>query len=297
MLTSACATYVPIKYRVPSEFTAPEGMPLKVEFADKSEIDKANQFLLVDALNKEIVEDGWWTIANASNEKDAYRLVIEAISFQTNPGHSDISTNEEKKRIRSASYTSSGTSSFQVKAKQGHPISFSVKADAYSSSSVEIPKPVDSKKLFPVLGSVIFGIDQERDAIERQDASLSADSINLFRTNVSKAILGKITPNQKIVEVELDDDEDDMDTLKEFIKTKNFEAAYTYLNTLGTRKRRADIIYNLGIIQELRGKIEQACALYKEAYEKKSQDLYLKQNAACEARKSQMDQLVKFYQK
>lgn len=285
LLTCACTTYVPVKYRVPSEYSAPKSTPLKVEFSQKSEIDKVEQDLITEALEKEIVDDGWWTVAKTSNQKKSYRLIIKSMSFQSNPGHSSIEVNDNNERIRSAAYKTSGVLSFEIKHKENPPISFTVSSDATTSSEVEVPKPLNANKLLPVLGLVLLGLDGEREAIERQDNLLRIDSINAFRANISKEILNKITPNKITVQVEFDDYEKDMDAAVELIRAQDFEAAYIYLNTLAKEKKRADIFYNLGIVQELRGQYEEACGLYKRAYDMKSKSLYLKQNAACETRK------------
>jgi hypothetical protein len=102
-----------------------------------------------------------------------------------------------------------------------------------------------------------------------------------------RAIVEVLVPQKLTIRLEIDDEEDDMETVEEFVSKNDIESAYTYLLARSHESPRADIFYNLGVMQEARGNHKDGCLLYERAYHAQKKDLYLKQHAACQTRHRQ----------
>ena len=120
--------------------------------------------------------------------------------------------------------------------------------------------------------------------IKNQDMFLSIDSYIEANKKLVQSIIIKITPSKRIANIKIDDDNNDMDTLINFLREKDFNSSEKYLISLNKDKKRSDVIYNLGVLQEHKGNFVEACPLYQEAFQLFPKKLYFEQKISCESR-------------
>jgi tetratricopeptide (TPR) repeat protein len=283
LILMSCTTYVPVKYRKSDGFLAPQGTSLKINFSQNSELRPSDIQLIRSHFETAVQKDGWWKLAS-SQDKSSYQVFIRTARTSSYLSSDYISAKEEgsKERKRNASYQANGTVSFSLEdASKNELHNYSVTASEVASSESDYPEEKGNKGLLPVL-NILLNLNPEKDASEAQNAKLNALVLDSLGRSLAWKMLGKITPLELEESVEFDDENFDMEGVKDFIKKKEFENAYHYLHHFSQKQRdRADVLYNLGVIQEARGLHAEGCDYYQRAYEMENKDLYLKQRAAC----------------
>jgi hypothetical protein len=284
LFLSACGSYVPVSYRRAEGYVAPKGTSIRLVFPEDSAVGKDLQQTLRLTFNEAVDKDGWWTLAPEKGPAD-FELLVRDVATQSSISGSIRQKDENsKERIREADCTARGDVRFVLNSKRdGQTWEHQASATAQASSEVELPKEINTKSFFPVLG-VILGIDPERERTEGQDAYLTAEAGQKLQRKLGPVMLQRFTPELVTEKVELDDDHDDIRPVAEFARKNDLESAQRYLELLLQRRNRAYVIYNLAAVKEARGQQGEACQLYQTAWEKKPKRLYLKQKAACETR-------------
>lgn len=273
---------MPVEYRSIGEYSAPRNSTIKI-------VDKENKDLMIP-LKKEIMADGWWQFVTEG--KADYEINI--LEITRNTGLSSSSIDEKKDPpVRDATFRSDGTSTISImkKSDKNSYKTFSVAATGYASSQKDLPKKHGKMSLWPIFHAVL-NYDPTQDAINAQDTYLEMDAEDNLDRNLSIGIVKTITPEKKIVEVELEDGHEDMKSVKNHLKASEINMAYNYLQQLPNRENRSDVQYNLGVIQEMRQSYNDACDYYQNAYNLKAKKLYLKQKTACEVRKIENSKLT-----
>lgn len=281
LFLASCSSYVPIKYRVPSGHDAPQGTEIKISFAKDSKIEVAEQKIFQTTLQDEIIKDGWWKYV--STGKEAKEIIVADLTSEVKFERADIEV-ESQKRIRKASFQAHGTSQIELK-EPGKKINkhFEIMASAQASSKTVLGDAPDMNKLLPAIGALL-GVNEQQESINTQDSNLSSEAGQNLRQNLAREILAKITPKVKYASMKLDDEDDDMDPVVDFVYDQDFISAQKYLTDLLQEKNRGDALYNLAVIQEAQGNYKDNCGLYEAAYKIGKKKMYLKGKASCETR-------------
>jgi hypothetical protein len=288
LILSACGTYVPVSYRKGSETSLSQGSRLKLIISPTTGLAESQKASLQERMGTEVAKDGWLVFSREAQDGDV-ELTIETYLTQDALISASESTREDdgKKTIRSATATAQGESRFivyDVKRKSSR--EHTIFADGKASSEVTLPKETNTKAVLSVIG-LIMGYDRVEEARNNQDQLLAGSAHVDLEEQLPRAILEVLVPEKLTVRLEIDDEEDDMETVEEFVSKNDIESAHTYLLARSQESPRADILYNLGVMQEARGFHKDGCTLYQRAYETKKKDLYLKQHAACQTRHHQ----------
>lgn len=287
-ILSACGTYVPVSYRKGSETSLPQGFRLKLIISPTTGLAESQKVSLQERIGTEVAKDGWLIFSRKSQDGDA-ELTLETYIRRDAQISASESTREDdgEKTVRSATAIAEGESRikiYEVKRKSTH--EHTVTAFGRAFSEVTLPKETNTKAVLSVIG-LMMGYDRVEVARKNQDQHLAGSAHVNLEEELPRAILKVLVPEKLTVRLEIDDEEDDMETLEEFVSKKDIESAYTYLLARSQESPRADILYNLGVIQEARGFHKEGCTLYQRAYETQKKDLYLKQHASCQTRHHQ----------
>lgn len=274
-ILSSCTTYAPVEYRTIGELSAPKNSTIKI-------VDKENKTLIIP-LKNEIVADGWWKYVNEG--KAEYEIDILEINSKTVERYSSIDDSKETP-VRDAGFRADGTANVKInkKADRNFNKTFMVTASGTADSKRDLPKKHGKMSLWPIFHAVL-NYDPREDAIKAQNSFLEMDAEADMDKKLAKAIVNKLTPEKKFVEVELEDGHEDMKSMKEHLKAAEINMAYNYLQQLPNKDARSDVQYNLGVINEMRQSYNEACTYYQNAFNLKPKKLYLKQKTACEVRK------------
>jgi hypothetical protein len=239
---------------------------------------------LQESFRLAVEKDGWWQVAAEGKTPD-FELQVQGLTTETTvSGSIRKKAENSKEREREASSSSVGRVRFKlIDTRTGAPTEHDVQSAAQVASVHDMPKEMNTKSFFPVLG-LVLGIDPEQDRIQHQDMMLKMESTLKLQQNLGPAMLSKFTPRAVTDEVELDDTHQDIDPVVQFVRASDFESAQRYLELLRQSRNRGYVIYNLAVIKEAQGARAEACQLYQAAWEKKPKRLYLQQKAACETR-------------
>lgn len=283
LVLMSCTTYVPIKFRKSDGFLAPQGTSLKISFSENSELKPSDIQFVRSHFESAVQKDGWWKLASPQ-DKASYQVLIRTVQVSSYLSNDYISAKEEgsKERKRNATYQADGAVSFSLEDPSNNELhNYSVTASEVASSEVDYPEEEGNKGILPVL-NILLNLNPEQKASEAQNSKLNALALDSLGRSLAWKVLGKITPLELEDKVEFDDEKYDMEGVKDFIKNKEFESAYHYLHHMSQQQRdRADVLYNLGVIQEARGLHAEGCDYYQRASVLNSKDLYQKQRAAC----------------
>ena len=287
-IITSCSTYVPVKYRRGSENFVPKDSAIKVNFAKTVVLAETEKNHILDRFNSLMSSDGWVSYKKPQDNAD-YELFIESYSTKAYLGSAfeTEKTAENPEIKRNATYAGEGQVNFSllhIKSKKSQ--SYTATSSSTANSEITLPEETNTKALLPVLG-LMLGYDRVEEAKKKQERELELKALHELDKKLPYVVLQQITPVLMTVNVEIDDKEDDMEAVVEFVKKNDIESAYNYLVTLSTQDPRADVLYNLGVLQEARGLHKEGCELYQRAYFTKKKDLYLKQHSACQTRYQQ----------
>ncbi|MBC7712109.1 MAG: hypothetical protein H7177_02150 [Rhizobacter sp.] len=278
----SCSTYVPVEYRTAGEYVVAKNTALKISDAEKKD--------LTSKLQKEIIKDGWWKYG--SNDKSFYEITITEV---TRNGAETSSSNQVRdgKTFRKSNYKASGTVVFNIKRNDGkNARTFSLETSGYAESEKEMPKEYGANSLWPILNALV-GADPTQEAISSQVTFVSLDAYNNLDQNMAVAIVNKISPEKKIVNIEFEDGNNDLEPAEKFVKLQDYLSAFNYLLGLPNSDTRSDVQYNLGVVQEARHLYKEACSYYQKAYGIEGKRMYLEQMSGCETRKTESEKLDK----
>lgn len=282
LLAASCSTYVPLEYDSFSEIAVPKGTAIKFK--------KTEQVYFEKNLAKAISDNGWWKIAD-ENEKNFYEFSLKNINRDAK--FSGESVNEkEGKKFRTVTFASEGNGEFDIKKnneKAGRTVLFSAKSSA--SSEREMPKDPGANSLRPLV-TLLTGYDERDEVKEAQNTNAHMLALDNLNPSMVEAIIKKIVPERKYVDLLIEEDEDDMEVVVKYIDKDEFDLAILYLTELLGKTPRSDVYYNLGVLQEYRQKYPESCVNYQKAYEQKPKKLYLEEKTNCLVRQAEFAKIA-----
>lgn len=290
LLLCSCTSYVPLEYRTPGEFPATKDSYISIVITKEADLAPSAIEGLQEQLGEKINQDGWLKYQKEKGPKPGYELIIKKFKLDSQPWSSSIQELNQKK-IRTSNYRILGLADFDIqKVKSPMSKEFNVKVEDTISSTAEMPEPHGATSLAPIFNTLL-GYNEEHEAIRNQDTALAIAANENVRVRLINAIRTKITPVKKTINVEIEDDKDDMDGMKNLVREKNYTAAIFYLNSLNETQKRSDVYYNTGVVYELQNRFEEACPYFQLAHDLKQKTLYLEEKARCEARLIEYKQL------
>jgi hypothetical protein len=284
-----CSTYVPVEYRTASEFIVSKGTPLNISFSKENSFTSMEQEKILSHFKALIQKDGWWKI-QTPQDKIYYEVIIGKIQMSA-----ELDTSSEAHKddgiYRLANYKGSGTGEFSIKKnseKEGK--IFLVEKSVTENSTIKLKESAKDSSFIIIVNALIGESESER-KIREQDAELANKTLEELRSALTEELFLKITPNRKWARVQIEDDNDDMKPVENFVEKRDYQSAYNYLTALQNQNTRSDIFYNLGVIQEARQFHAEGCGFYQKAYELEAKPMYLEQKSACETRVAEMSKI------
>ncbi|GEM_PF-7097335 len=256
----SCSTYTTISYQVPPNNQIKKGSTVII---DIQSIDE----------HRQQIQDSVESNLSTSN----YVKVIK--KDKTNEGKSDyilklsnyvedvsITDSIDENNNRNASALATGSLNVLLKDSNSNIIVEKVvNVTSTATATLQMPKPYSKSSLRPIVNAIL-DIDPNQRAIDGQNKELEANIRSDFMESLPGIISKEFIPSTESIKIKLDDAEKDLKVVIHLIKKEYFNDAKEYLEALLKEKpNRADINYNLGVINEVLQKKDSAINYYQAA--------------------------------
>lgn len=264
-LLCSCATKVKVSYRVPPKYSIKKGEKILLKTSDVN-----NNLILVEKLKEKLNSNGWVQIIEKNIIKDIPKYLvmkINDVSVESNVS-AELDTYidpDTLKQERTSSANTNGTATFSIDENDKEiyaPVT--VKEKAYASSKIKVRRKRPESKnatttVLRFLADKMIGNFAE----DQQDDEVRDEANNKVLTKIANEFIYWVTPKNESVRIKLNDDEDDLEPFIEIVKKGDHRGAKAFLNSFPGN--RGDVLFNLGIMNELLGEWSEAVNNYQKA--------------------------------